>query len=174
MRHAMHDAVPHGHDGGEARLRLKPAQEKVAPRAVIGGLDGQGGLRFARRVMHRQICAAQADAIHLSRQMRLAPANLVEGELDAGGAAVYRQNARQSGFHKFSARAGIGRNQNSGRVSRTFTLLVGQSCRSALNSWAAQQRRPAEEATILVPHPCIPFLSETNLNKPPVQSKFAN
>ena len=29
-----------------------------------------------------------------------------------------------------------------GRTTRTFTFLVGQSCRSALNSWAAQQPAP--------------------------------
>jgi hypothetical protein len=27
-------------------------------------------------------------------------------------------------------------------MTKIFTFLVGQSCRSALNSWAAQQRRP--------------------------------
>jgi hypothetical protein len=34
-----------------------------------------------------------------------------------------------------------------------FTFLVGQSCRSALNSWAAQQRRPTENVRILVLRP---------------------
>jgi hypothetical protein len=40
-----------------------------------------------------------------------------------------------------------------GCETKFFTCLVGQSCRSALNSWAAQQRRPTEDVEIFVPHP---------------------
>ena len=40
-------------------------------------------------------------------------------------------------------------------MTEIFTFLVGQSCRSALNSWAAQQRRPTEDVKIFVLHPCI-------------------
>jgi hypothetical protein len=35
-------------------------------------------------------------------------------------------------------------------MTKIFTFLVGQSCCSALNSWAAQQRRPTEDANIFV------------------------
>ena len=35
-------------------------------------------------------------------------------------------------------------------MTRIITFLVGQSCRSALNSWAAQQRRPTEDKKIFV------------------------
>jgi hypothetical protein len=38
-------------------------------------------------------------------------------------------------------------------MNRIFTFLVGQSCRSALNSWAARQRRPTEDVKIFVLHP---------------------
>ena len=38
-------------------------------------------------------------------------------------------------------------------MTKIFTFLVGQSCRSALNSWAAQQRRPTEDVKIFVLHP---------------------
>jgi hypothetical protein len=38
-------------------------------------------------------------------------------------------------------------------MTKIFIFLVGQSCRSALNSWAARQRRPAEDVQILVLHP---------------------
>jgi hypothetical protein len=38
-------------------------------------------------------------------------------------------------------------------MTRIFTFLVGQSCRSALNSWAAQQRRPTKDVKIFVLHP---------------------
>jgi hypothetical protein len=37
-------------------------------------------------------------------------------------------------------------------MTNIFTFLAGQSCCSALNSWAAQQRRPAEDAKILIMH----------------------
>jgi hypothetical protein len=39
------------------------------------------------------------------------------------------------------------------RMTKYFTFLVGQSCRSALNSWAAEQRRPTDEVKIFVLHP---------------------
>ena len=39
------------------------------------------------------------------------------------------------------------------RMTRIFPIVVGQSCRSALNSWAAQQRRPTEDVKIFVLHP---------------------
>jgi hypothetical protein len=42
---------------------------------------------------------------------------------------------------------------NNGRRTKIFTFQVGQSCRSALNSWAAQQRRPTGDMKILVLHP---------------------
>ena len=35
-------------------------------------------------------------------------------------------------------------------MTKISTFLVGQSCRSALNSWAAQQRRPTEDVKIFV------------------------
>jgi len=38
-------------------------------------------------------------------------------------------------------------------MTKIFIFLVGQSCRSALNSWAAQQRRPTEDMKIFVLHP---------------------
>ena len=34
-------------------------------------------------------------------------------------------------------------------MTKIFTLLAGQSCRAALNFWAAQQRRPAEDVKVL-------------------------
>jgi hypothetical protein len=37
-------------------------------------------------------------------------------------------------------------------MTKTFTFLVGQSCRSALNTWAARQRRPTEHMKISVLH----------------------
>jgi len=40
-------------------------------------------------------------------------------------------------------------------MTKTFTFLVGQSCCSALNSRAAQQRRPTEYAKIFVLHPVM-------------------
>ena len=73
MRHAMHHAVPHRRDGGEARLRLQPLQKKTGRRGVIGGLDGTAGRGLPDGVMDREIRAAQADAIHLSRQPRRRP-----------------------------------------------------------------------------------------------------
>jgi hypothetical protein len=39
------------------------------------------------------------------------------------------------------------------RRTRIFTFLVGQSCRSALNSWAAQQRRPTDNLEIFEVRP---------------------
>jgi hypothetical protein len=36
---------------------------------------------------------------------------------------------------------------------KIFTLPAGQSCRSALNSWAAQQRHPTQEVEVLVLQP---------------------
>ena len=38
-------------------------------------------------------------------------------------------------------------------MTKIFTFLVGQSCRSALNSWAAQQRRPTDGVKIFVLYP---------------------
>jgi len=38
-----------------------------------------------------------------------------------------------------------------GRMTKFFTLLVGQSCCSALKSWAARQHRPAKDAKIFTP-----------------------
>jgi hypothetical protein len=38
-------------------------------------------------------------------------------------------------------------------MKKTFTFQVGQSCRSAPNSWAAQQRRPAGDVMIFVLRP---------------------
>jgi hypothetical protein len=38
-------------------------------------------------------------------------------------------------------------------MTKIFIFLVGQSCRSALNSWAAQQRRITEDMENLVLHP---------------------
>jgi len=38
-------------------------------------------------------------------------------------------------------------------MTKIFTFMVGQSCRSALNSWAAQQRRPTDDVKILVMRP---------------------
>jgi hypothetical protein len=40
-----------------------------------------------------------------------------------------------------------------GRMREIFTFLVGQSCRSALNSWAARQRRPTEDMKVFVLRP---------------------
>jgi hypothetical protein len=37
--------------------------------------------------------------------------------------------------------------------TKTFTFLVGQSCRSALNSWAAQQCRPTDDVKVFVLRP---------------------
>jgi hypothetical protein len=37
-----------------------------------------------------------------------------------------------------------------GVQEKIFACLVGQSCRSALNSWAAQQRRPTEDVKIFL------------------------
>jgi len=45
------------------------------------------------------------------------------------------------------------------RKIKIFTCLAGQSCRAALDSWAAQQRRPAEDLKILVPRPFRAFFS---------------
>jgi hypothetical protein len=41
-------------------------------------------------------------------------------------------------------------------MTKIFTFLVGQSCGSSLYSWAAQQRRPAEDVEILVMRPFPP------------------
>jgi len=38
-------------------------------------------------------------------------------------------------------------------MTKIFTFLVGQSCCSALKSWAAQQRRPTDDVKIFVLHP---------------------
>jgi hypothetical protein len=38
-------------------------------------------------------------------------------------------------------------------VTKIFTILVGQNCRSALNFWAAQPRRPTNDAKIFVLRP---------------------
>ena len=39
-------------------------------------------------------------------------------------------------------------------MTRVITFVVGQSCRSALNSWAAQQRRSTGYVKIFVLRPC--------------------
>jgi hypothetical protein len=39
------------------------------------------------------------------------------------------------------------------RMTKISTFMVGQSCRSALNFWAAQQHRPTEDMKIFVLHP---------------------
>jgi hypothetical protein len=38
-------------------------------------------------------------------------------------------------------------------MKKAFTFPAGQSCRSAMNFWAAQQRRPAERVKISILHP---------------------
>ena len=38
-------------------------------------------------------------------------------------------------------------------MTKIFAFLVGQSCRSALISWAAQRRRPTEDVKFFVLHP---------------------
>jgi len=40
-------------------------------------------------------------------------------------------------------------------MTKIFTFLVGQSCRSAPNSRAAQQRRPTKDAKIFVLRPFL-------------------
>ena len=35
-------------------------------------------------------------------------------------------------------------------MKKVFTFLVGQSCCSALKSWAARQRRPTKDVKIIV------------------------
>jgi len=37
-------------------------------------------------------------------------------------------------------------------MTKIFAFLVGQSCHSALKSWAAQQRRPTKDVKIFVLH----------------------
>jgi len=44
-------------------------------------------------------------------------------------------------------------------MTKIPTLLVGQSCRSALNAWAAQQRRPTEDMRIFPCTQISPFHS---------------
>jgi hypothetical protein len=44
-------------------------------------------------------------------------------------------------------------------MTKIFTFLVGQICCSALNSQAAQQRRPTDDAEIFAPHPPYPAIS---------------
>jgi len=39
--------------------------------------------------------------------------------------------------------------------TKFFAFPVGQSCRSALNSWAAQQRRPTEDTKNFVLRPWL-------------------
>ena len=48
-----------------------------------------------------------------------------------------------------------------GHMTGSSISLVGQSCRSALNFWAAQQRRPTEDMKIFVPHPLRKTLKKT-------------
>ena len=56
-------------------------------------------------------------------------------------------------------------------MTKFFAFLVGQSCRSALNSWAAQQRRPTEDVKNSVLHPGLyapkraPAIAERNLGQ---------
>jgi hypothetical protein len=38
-------------------------------------------------------------------------------------------------------------------MTKIFTFLVGQSCCSALKSWAARQRRPTKDMKIFVMRP---------------------
>jgi hypothetical protein len=38
-------------------------------------------------------------------------------------------------------------------MTNIFTFLVGQSCRSALNYWAARPRRPNDDVKIFVLRP---------------------
>ena len=45
------------------------------------------------------------------------------------------------------------RQKTFGCRTRIFSFPVGQSCRSALNSWAAQQRRPTDDVKIFVMRP---------------------
>jgi hypothetical protein len=54
----------------------------------------------------------------------------------------------------------------SGRTTVFFAVPAGQNGRSALNSWAAQQRHPAKDMKILS---CTlpPFTSEYNLKNSP-------
>jgi hypothetical protein len=40
-----------------------------------------------------------------------------------------------------------------GRMTKIFTFLVGQSCRSARNFWAAQQRRSTDDVKVFVVYP---------------------
>jgi hypothetical protein len=47
----------------------------------------------------------------------------------------------------------LGFNPIAGCMTKFFTFLVGQSCCSALKSWAARQRRPTKDAKIFVMHP---------------------
>jgi hypothetical protein len=38
-------------------------------------------------------------------------------------------------------------------MTKIFPFLVGQSCRSALKSWAARQRRPTDDVKVFVLRP---------------------
>jgi hypothetical protein len=38
-------------------------------------------------------------------------------------------------------------------MGKIFTFMAGQNSRSALNTWAARQHRPAEDKKVLVLHP---------------------
>jgi hypothetical protein len=55
-------------------------------------------------------------------------------------------------------------------MTRILIFLAGQSCRSSLNSSAAQQRRPTEDMEILVLHPRmqdVGKLTVAQINLPP-------
>jgi hypothetical protein len=55
---------------------------------------------------------------------------------------------------------------DSGRRTKIFAFLVGQSCCSALNSWAAQQRRPTGGITNSVMRATIRQQGETSNARP--------
>src|SRR5437763_285767 len=105
MLHSLHYTVSCSADRREDRLRLKPVQQKTHRRAVVGGSEAAGRLRFSSRILDDQSRAAQTDAIDLS--VETPPRRfscLIDREPDTRRAAVDREDAGHSRFHTYLLR----------------------------------------------------------------------
>ena len=80
MLQTVDDAVSHRLDRREDRLRLEPLEQKIDPRAVVGGIEA-AALRCSSRIADDQIRAAQPDAIDLP----------VEPPLQRGACFIHRE-----------------------------------------------------------------------------------
>ena len=93
----MDDAVANGSDRRESVLFCEPVDQNVGGRPVIGGGDIKASLLLLIRPFERHVRSRQTDPVDLSGKRLLQRfASLVEGKLDARGAAIDGQDGLHS------------------------------------------------------------------------------